>query len=373
MSVLAKHGTAIIVAILSLFLTSAPVYALYVVFQGDDVTWSNTQLGGGPVQPRGWVEVRNPPVGFTGDVFAPSFLSKSSVTYGTYTQKVTWGPQHLLNASKVHFTAGQVTDLNLIYYDAGNDRLLVVSGPPTANAVLVNTPEPPCVPWPGFPDLDFCGARVAVTITTSASQPPPGETVTIPPTPAPTYPAHADVNINGRIEFRASGGLSFTSPYTHLNPFGPYKLTGTLNWSIGNVDEPTPQKKRVWFSNVLLHHQASGQTTNGIPITAVGDDDYWVLGEPLSWIQMRAYTLANINTFCASLIGVGICDQDVNFQLTTGAVAFGIFASSNAAGVGQNFLVDLTQITGLAQLSTTFTGSPGVAHRAVTVPVLEVP
>ena len=376
MALLEKRSPVVFVVVLLLFMASSPAYALYVIYRGAEVTWSNTKLGGGPFQPIGWVQVPDVAPKFTGDIFAQDFISVSSVViYGSY-ETVTWGPEHLHPLSKVSFQAGKLTDINLVFYDPGNERLLVASGPPTPNAVLVNTPRPPCVHWPSFEDLDFCGARVAIQIlTTAAVEPAENARVTTPRTPKPTYAARADVRINGSLEFNANGGLLFDNPYSHLNAYGPYLLTTTLEWQMVHVDEPQPHTQRVWFTKVLINHQASGQTIDGKSFNFLGDDDFWALGEPLAWVKMNAFTLENISEFCAELSGIGICDLRGDFLLNGGSLIFGVFDSNSPAsvlldGVGDNFLLDLSRIVGLAQLSTTFAGS--LAHRAVPVPVLEL-
>ncbi|HEY7490103.1 MAG TPA: hypothetical protein VIH59_03190 [Candidatus Tectomicrobia bacterium] len=373
---LKKRRITMLVIALILFGASSLAHALYVKFEGTSVTWSNTRLGGGPAQPMGWVQVPDIAPGFTGDIPAQDFLSVSSVlVYGTY-QTVTWGPQHLVtNGSQVSFREGEVSDINLVFYDADNDRLLVVSGPPSANTIITNTPRPPCAHWPGFDDLEFCGARVAVELSTPSVEPSGDVVVQIPSTPSPTYPANAQVGINGSVKYKASGGLLFDAPYTNLNAYGPFRLIGTLEWNAGSVDEPKPWMLRVWFTKIHFDHTA---TLEGQPIN-LEDDDYWALGEPLSWLVMKAYTLANINAFCAGLNGlhIGVCtvkQQGFLFNPASGKAAFGVFDNSSAvnqllSNLATAFLFDLTKVVVQPELNDTFQGS--LNHRAVTVPVLE--
>jgi hypothetical protein len=326
------------------------------------------------------VQVRDLPAQFTGDIFASDFLSVSSVvTYGT-DQVVTWGPEHLLSESKVTFENGYVKDINLVFYDPANDRLLVISGPPTPNAVLVNTPKPPCVHWLGFDDLDFCGARVVIKLSEQKKGKKPNfepllQALRTPKPGKPTYPALGEVSIDGALKFNASGGLFFDNPYAYLNAHGPYLLIATLKWKVVHVDEPKPTTQRVWFTKVLIHHQATGQTAAGQPLDFTGDDDFWALGEPLSWTQMKAFTLENISEFCEELAGIGICELQGDVLLDGGTLTFGVFSNSPTSasldGVGKNFLLDLSRLVGLEQFNSTFAGS--LAHKAVTVPVLELP
>jgi len=374
MSLLEKRRGTVFVAALILFGANSLTHALYVQFKGTDVTWSNTKLGGGPAQPIGWVQVPDPPPGFTGEISASQFLSVAAVVvYGT-SQTVTWGTEHLLSESTVSFRDGEVSDMNLVFYDPGYERLLVVSGgPPSPNAVLVNSPRPPCVHWPGFEDLEFCGARVAVEMTTSTGEPSGNVAVAIPPTPPPTYAANAEASLNGSVRYNANGGLSFDAPYTHLNAYGPFRLTTTMEWQVVRVDDPQPWTLRVWFTKVHIDHNT---TLNGAPI-ALEDDDYWALGEPNSWLVMRGFTLAHFNAFCEALtrLRIGVCDlQQQSFDPGHAKAAFGVFDSTSAVNTLRDelataFLFDLSKMVAHAQLSNDFQGS--LHHKALTVTVFE--
>lgn len=373
---LPARGVAALFIFFILFAGASPAYALFVKYEGKKVTWSNTKLGGGPFQPTGWVEV-NVPFRFTGDIPAKDFVSVSDVVvYGTY-ETTAWNESHLLlQASKVTFRRGFLRDINLVFFDPVGERLLVISGPPTPSAAIVNSPRPPCVFWPDFEDLDFCGARMAIKITTSTKPPILKSRVTIPPTPKPTYPAVAHVDVKGGLQFDANGGLFFDDSHSQLNRFGPFLLTATLRWDLADLDEPRPRKKRTWFTKVMIHHHAQGQTSEGSSVDFVADDDYWTLaGETFSWVQMNAFTIENLSEFCAELAhnAIGICDLRTGFDRGSGSLAFGFFDSDTVPGqlqgVGENFLLDLSIVVGLANLTTEFAGT--LTHKANTVPVLE--
>lgn len=359
---------ALLMMLLVLLAVPPLAHALYVKIEGDNVTWSDTKLGGGPRHPTFWVQV-NVPAGYTGVKYKQDFVSMSpAFVYGTY-QTVTFGPEHMLPESKLRFQQGQLVDLNLLYDDPTNERLLVCAGEPSAHCVYVNTPKPPCILWPDFPSLNFCGARIAIKtpIPTTATEPTLSTFVDIPPTLPPTYPAEATVNMSGDIEFNANGGLFF-SGFSPLNKYGPYGLTVVLSWAIAAVDEPAQQTPRVWFSHTGLSHTV---TANGNPVS-LGDDDYWALGNKVSWVEMKSYTAGAISSFCAKLAlppATGICYLSTSFNQSSGYVHVGFFNGNNAAGIGSGFITDLSKVTGFTQLSSHFGGQ--IMHQANPQPVWE--
>lgn len=352
-------------AALLLAAPAAPAHALYVVYEGVEVVWSNTRLGGGPVQPAGWVQV-DVPANFTGRIPASQFLAVSDATvYGTY-QYMTWGPEDLSGASSVSFTDGTLDDVHLIFNDSG--RSLVISGDPTANALITNSPRPPCEKWPGFDDLGFCGARVAVTLSTSEDPPVLDTDVDIPSTPAPLMPAKVREGIEGFLRYDADGGLEFDSPHERLNRWGPFIMTAVLNWSLLEMNDRRPFSKRIWFTHTYIDYDGTAMTRGGQHIDA-GDENSWALpGEKASQVDVKLYTMRKVSEFCGALAlkKVGMCDIKSNIWSGSGSVAFGLSAEAN---VGADFLLDIPEILELQSMDVDFDGVQ--EHRVLTVPILE--
>ena len=355
----------------SLLIAVAPAHALFIKFEGEEVTWSNTKLGGGPAQPTGWVEV-NVPAGFTGTILGTEFVSTSgTIYYGTY-QTLAWDEQDLdRQRSFVTVENGAFTDIFLFFEDAQTGRVLTLAGPPTGHALMFDTPKPPCTSWTGFEEFDFCGARIAVNFTTSTTTPTLSTDVNIPQTPAPVSGGlHVD-GLDGYFEFTQNGGLTFSEwKYRGLNSSGPFFMKQVINWSWDEVNVPNPFAQRFWIRHEAVDHTGSGETIEGDPFE-VPDTSVWSLsGQTSTWLDTRIATLEAVTDFCAFVAAsqIGVCDVNVGWFLTSGDVGIGVHTIPPEF-LGELLGFDFSFIYDIAWANSTFTGA--ITNKVLTVPVLE--
>lgn len=375
-----KSLTRVSLCVLFSICSSASVGAsLFVSFESTGITWSNTGLSAGPPQPVGYVEVPDLGPAFTGDIPAQDFISLSDVSYGTVSP-LSWDQSHLLSSSKVSFDNGALVDVNIAFDNAGT--LLTLSGPPTANWAIANSPQPPAVDFPGFPSFGAGFARGDLDLTLLTDMPVIDPVVpNIPPPSPPSYPAEVQAEISdGFIEFDP-GGVAFVGEHAHLNAEGPFEIIAGFKQKAIFNNEIDPATDRLWFTNVDVNHE--GEVTIGgmtIPFSDPDfdpdDNGFWILnGEAFSVNDLHTVFDANLSALCTTIInaGIGVCEVVGDFDdanIVVGLRANGLLGLEDVLAIdGIGIPEDAFDVSASTSFSSEFDGL--LTYRALTVPVNE--
>lgn len=356
---------------LLLFLGSAGWADVYVNFQNGGTTWSNTQLGGGVPQPVGYIVLPDVADDFTGTLGIGDFLSWSDVKYGSQFE-FTWSAADLLADSTISFVDGALVDVNLIYWSDG--VLLVLSGPPTANWAIVNSPQPPAVDFPGFPSFNGGFARGDLKISVELTPIDVNQKPEVPPIASPKKQDVGIVSSKGFIHLN-EGGVAEPADTKEWPTFrffrGRFSLLAAFEQKI--VKKPVVDEQ-LYFAHVVVN----GTAVVGGQHVGLDSDFHLLNGEPYPFSSVHSNAAAVARRICRIVRRrrLGYCCKIVTRKRVFIAVAIfkrapadRVAALTQAFGELEGF--DALPALGELQLSAKFHGT--TSHKSLPVPILEAP